>query len=130
MVMRHSQRLPLLALGMIALFAGLWAGLQRLGWDIPVLSPALPASHGPLMVSGFLGTLIALERAVALGRRWAYAAPLLTGLGGVSLIVGVGTPVGQALIVSGSLALVIIFFVFIRRQPALFTATMGLGALL
>jgi len=43
------------------------------------------------MIYGFLGTAICLERAVALqsdGRRaWAYAAPLLTGAGGISAIV-------------------------------------------
>jgi len=40
------------------------------------------------MVSGFLGTLISLERAVALKARWPYAAPLLSGLGDAALIVG------------------------------------------
>jgi len=43
------------------------------------------------MIYGFLGTAICLERAVALqsdGRRaWAYAAPLLTGVGAVSAVV-------------------------------------------
>jgi len=43
------------------------------------------------MIYGFLGTAICLERAVALqsdGRRaWAYAAPLLTGAGGISAVV-------------------------------------------
>jgi hypothetical protein len=53
----------------LALLAGLWAGLLRLGWQLPPLLLQLPAQHGPLMVSGFLGTLISLERAVAtLGR--------------------------------------------------------------
>ena len=66
MIVRHPQRLPLLAMGMIALLTGLWAGLLRLGWDLPLLRPTFPALHGPLMVSGFLGTLIGLERAVAL----------------------------------------------------------------
>ena len=28
--------------------------------------------HGPLMVGGFLGTLIALERAVGLEKKWGY----------------------------------------------------------
>jgi hypothetical protein len=71
----------------LALLAGLWAGLLRLGWLLPSLSLRLPAQHGPLMVSGFLGTLISLERAVASsqnqnGRCIYYLAPLLAGLGG------------------------------------------------
>ena len=66
---------------MLALLTGLWAGLARLGWAVPLPRPGFSSLHGPLMVSGFLGTLISLERAVALGRPWAYAAPLLsTGL--------------------------------------------------
>ena len=50
----------------LALLAALWAGLLRLGWRLPPLQPQLAGAHGPLMVVGFLGTLIALERAVAL----------------------------------------------------------------
>lgn len=127
-VLRHPQRLPLLAMGMVALLTGLWAGLLRLGWDLPLLRPTLPANHGPLMVSGFLGTLIGLERAVALGRRWGYAAPLLSGLGGLLLIDGVHHTMSQLLILAGSAGLVAIFLVIIRRRLALDTVTMGLGA--
>ena len=80
-------RLPLMVMGMVALLAGMWAGLVRLGWGWPPLQPALPIAHGPLMISGFLGTVIGLERAVALsaispGRLWTYCVPLLAGLGG------------------------------------------------
>ncbi|MEW6297847.1 MAG: hypothetical protein AB1671_08935 [Thermodesulfobacteriota bacterium] len=121
-------RLPLLAFGMAALVAGLWAGLFRLGWDVPALRPNLPSHHGPLMVSGFLGTLISLERAVALGQRWAYAAPLLTGLGALALIVEAPSPFGQTLMTLGSLGLVVLFAALLRSQPTLFTATMGSGA--
>ena len=52
-------------LAFVILTAAAWAGLLRLGWAWPVLQPTLPVSHGPLMVAGFFGTLIALERAVA-----------------------------------------------------------------
>jgi hypothetical protein len=67
--------LPFLLLAILALLAGLWAGLIRLPWPLPPLRPALPMAHGPLMVGGFLGTLVSLERAVGLsalgrGRRW------------------------------------------------------------
>jgi len=120
-------RLPLLALGMVALLTGLWAGLFRLGWDVPALHPNLPANHGPLMVSGFLGTLISLERAVALGQWWAYATPLLTGLGALALLVGAPSLYGQTLVVMGSCGLVVLFASLLRSQPTLFTATMGSG---
>lgn len=64
-----AVRLPLLALGMLALVAGVAGGLARLGGHA-LLPGAAAAWHGPLMVGAFFGTVIALERAVALGARW------------------------------------------------------------
>ena len=126
---RTIGRFPLMAIAMLSLFAALWGGLLRLGWQPMALEPALAQAHGPLMVCGFLGTLICLERAVALGAWWAYIAPLLTGLGALTLIVGLPGEAGPALITLGSLGLVLNFAIIIRRQTALFTVTMGLGAL-
>ena len=86
-----AGRLAFLLLAGIALLAGLDASLMRLGALAPVASTSLGTVHGLLMIYGFLGTAICLERAVALqsdGRRaWAYAAPLLTGVGAVSAVV-------------------------------------------
>src|SRR5450756_2834249 len=75
-------RVPLLLLAFASLFLGIDAGLARLGWSSP--GAALAAVHGPLMASGFFGTVISLERAVALGRRWAYSAPLASALGALA----------------------------------------------
>jgi hypothetical protein len=86
--------LPFLGLGLLALLAGMWAGLLRLGWGWPMLRPTLPISHGPLMIAGFLGTVIGIERAVALQAlagaryRWTFLGPGLTGLGAMLLIAG------------------------------------------
>ncbi len=129
MTIRHPRRLPLLALGMLALLTGLWAGLARLGWDVPLPRPGFSSLHGPLMVSGFLGTLISLERAVALGQPWGYAAPLLSGLGALVLIAGGPLFAAQLLMLGGSAGLVAIFALIIRRHPALYTFTMGSGAI-
>ena len=71
---RH--RLLLLFGGGLGLVIGTYTGLARAGIDHRF---APPEAHGIFMVLGFLGTLIALERAVAVGRRWAYAAPALSG---------------------------------------------------
>ncbi|MBI3779765.1 MAG: hypothetical protein HY278_01705 [candidate division NC10 bacterium] len=129
MVSRSPLRFPLMALGMVGLLAAMWGGLLRLGWNWPIIRPTLAAAHGPLMISGFLGTLISLERAVALGQSWTYGAPLLTGLGTLALIAGVPGLVGPLLMVLGSLGLVAIFFQIVRSQPAIFTVVIGLGAL-
>jgi hypothetical protein len=80
-------RVPLLALGILSLLAGIWGGLLRLPVNLPLLVNHANwiTYHGPLMVGGFLGTLIGLERAVGLRVWWAYTAPLLTGAGAVLL---------------------------------------------
>lgn len=132
---RYRQRAPLMLLAALALLAGLWAGLVRLGWGLPPLTPRLPSQHGPLMVSGFLGTLISLERAVALsqnqnGRRFYYLAPLLAGFGAVALFLTLPTAVPRSLSTLGALGLVLIFVVIYRLQPTLDHEVMGVGALL
>jgi hypothetical protein len=123
---------------MLALLAGLWAGLIRIGWQWPAWQAALPFSHGPLMISGFLGTLIGLERAAALStgarpgarRLWTYLAPLLTGLGGIALLLGLPAEVGRVLITLGSFVLLIACGLIVRMRQSWDTATMAAGALL
>lgn len=121
-------RLPFLALGGVSLLGALWGGLIRLGWALPVPAASVPAFHGPLMVTGFLGTLIGLERAVAIKRRWAYGAPLFAGAGAVSLLAGFPVQVGHALTAAASLVLVAIFVRLAREQPSLHLSLMGMAA--
>lgn len=125
---RPPWRIPLLMLGLACLISGAGAGLFRLGWPIPLLSAQLVALHGPLMVSGFFGTVIALERAVALGRRWAYLGPLSSGLGGLALIAGVAPVAVQLLLALGSLILLAASVHVFWRQRAMFTFTLALAA--
>ncbi len=121
----HRVRLIIMPLGMLALLGALWGGLVRLGWPVPS-APALAEFHGPLMVAGFLGTVIGLERAVALGRLWTYAAPLASSLGAVAL--AAGAPGGPWLMTLGSAVMVLVFAEVLKRQMALFTIVMALGA--
>jgi hypothetical protein len=122
------NRLPLLGTAMFLLLAAMWAGLLRMGWVLPPLQPTLAAAHGPLMVSGFLGTLIGLERAVGLGLKWTYAAPALTGLGGLILMLGLSSVAGAALITLGSVVLVAVFGYIIKHQPLMHSYAMGVAA--
>ena len=108
---------------------GMWLGLVRLGWNLPLPWQDQLITHGPLMVCGFLGTLISLERAVALGSRWGYAAPVLVAAGALMLDLGPIGAVGPALITAGSLIMAAIYVVVWRRQASLFVATMTMGAL-
>jgi len=109
------------------LLAGLWAGLLRLGLDLPQLRATLPADHGPLMILGFLGTLIALERAVALGQRWAFLAPVCAGVGMAVTLVG-SEAAGNWLLLAGGGVLTVAAITIYLRQPALHSAVMGAGA--
>lgn len=123
-------RVLLLALAVIGLLFGMWAGLIRLGWgSLPPLRPMLPALHGPLMAGGFLGVLIGLERAVGTGKRWAYAGPALVAIGVAASLAGLPIGVGPALITAGSLIVTLVLAGLVRLQPALFTVTMTLGGL-
>ena len=80
-------RVVLFALAALALLAGLWGALGRLGVSLAAPAPAM-AWHGALMTMGFLGSVISLERAVAVGRPWAYLAPAAAGAGTLLLLAG------------------------------------------
>ncbi len=113
---------------MAALLLGIWAALERLGWQVPALQPDLLLAHGPLMVCGFLGTLIAMERAVAVRQRWAFAAPLL--LGGGALVLALGADrLAAVLLLAGSLVFMAIYGLILARSFTDFTLVMTLGAL-
>jgi hypothetical protein len=118
-------RLPLLVLGFISLAYGLAGGLARLT-PLPVSIAAL-ALHGPLMVSAFFGTVISLERAAALDRVWAYAAPLCSGLGGLLLVLGFPFE-GFVSMVLAACVLMAAGMAVLRKQPSLEMATLLAGA--
>lgn len=119
----------LMAPAALSLLAGLDAGLVRLGGPAPVDSGRLGDVHGPIMVLGFLGTLVALERAVALRRPWAYVAPVLLGAGGLALSAPLPRSLGQVLLLDGALALVaVLAALWGRRQDdAVLVEVLGAG---
>lgn len=128
--MSSSQglRFALLAPAGAALAGAVWAGLARFAWPLP--APRFVAAHGALMVCGFLGTLIALERASASGRRWALAAPALAAVGAAAALLG-GDPRAAALPWTlAAAALVALLLSFLRLQPSLHGAVLVAGAAL
>jgi hypothetical protein len=123
--MAPAWRFPLLLLGFVSLAYGVAGGLARVT-PLPVSITAL-ALHGPLMVSAFFGTVISLERAAALDRLWAYAAPLAAGLGGALLLAGFPRE-GFAAMVLAAIVLAIAGVAVLRKQPSLEMATLLAGA--
>jgi len=124
----NPVRFPLLFLGIFTLLAALWAGMLRIGLTLPPLSPTLSGGHGPLMIAGFLGTVIGLERAVAMGRAWMFVAPALAAAGGLLIIFGAPPAAGALSIALSSAALILLFTQIVRLQPTLFNYVLTLAA--
>lgn len=122
-------RIPILMAGFISLMFGMYIGLARLGWSFPLSSATQFALHGPLMVCGFLGTVISLERAVAIGERWAYSAPLASAAGAILLIADINPSLGALLAVIASAILSVVSIKIFFMQRELFTFTLLIAAL-
>jgi hypothetical protein len=122
-------RLPLLVLAFVALALGTLAGLARTGVAVTSWGSERVLEHAPLMVCGFFGTLISLERAVAHARLWAYCAPLLAVAATVLLLASTGaaaaaTYAGAALVLTG----VSILMYWRHRAAHTLTLVVGSGA--
>lgn len=125
---RTGIRLLFLVPGAASLLAGLYAALLLLGLRVPSPADRLADSHGILMVIGFVGTLIVLERAVAVKRWWAFAAPALLGLGSLVSLSPAPPAVGRAMVALGAIGLLAIYGVIWRRQAMTAVAVQALGA--
>jgi hypothetical protein len=124
----RGPRAVLLGAGGLALLLGLTGALVLLGLPMPQPSVRLGADHGLLMALGFLGTLVALERAVALGRTWGYAAPLASALGALALVLTGPGAVPFVLFTLAGAAFVAIYVAFARIERSLHLAVQAVGA--
>lgn len=117
----------LLFLAAIGLLTGLYAGLIRLGFLPEVDHAVSPLAHGPLMINGFLGTLIGLERAAALDKRWAFIGPVFIAVSTVLLLTGLQVP-GEWSLILGSVGLTAVMGFLYYLQPKIYHLIMALGA--
>jgi len=129
----HAVRVLLGLAIAAALLTGIAGGLVRAGvaWPEPAagawLAPAVLA-HAQLMICGFLGSVIGIERAVAVRQRWAYAAPLASSVSG--LLVLAAAPAAAAWL--GVVAAAVFVAVNVRvlmRQRAAHTGWLLIGSL-
>jgi hypothetical protein len=127
---RSLPRLVLLLPAGLALLAGLDAALLLLDLPAPVRTDRLPEVHGMVMVLGFVGTLVALERAVALRRPLGFTAPALLGAGGLLLVSPAPLTAGRGLLLGGAAALTLLYVPLWRRQRDDAVLVQALGAVL
>ena len=112
----------------LSLLLGLYAGLIRLGLLLPSALEIGAMAHGPLMINGFLGTLISLERGAALEKIWTYIAPLSFAVSTILLMIGY-TAAGGYFLILGSIMLFIIMGYLCRIQSVNHHYIMAGGAL-
>lgn len=132
--MKAVQLLPriiILVTVLTALMGGLGSGLARLGVHVNSQSLDWIHAHGPLMICGFLGTLICLERAVALAPRfrWSMLVPVVNTLGTMLLLFMPDEMLPRSLLTLGSLGLLALFGLMLWLHPSLDVAIMAAGAL-
>ena len=126
-----SHRAWLMVGAGVSLLAGLDGALLLLSVWSPVMSTRLSEWHGPLMVLGFVGTVICLERAVALGHRLAYLVPAVSGLGVIVLLAPLpfdSARAGLALLTLAQLGLLTIYVPLWRRSHDDAVVIQGAGA--
>ena len=126
-----SHRAWLMVGACISLLAGLDGALLLLGVWSPVMSTRLSKWHGPLMVLGFVGTVICLERAVALGHRLAFLVPAVSGLGVIVLLAPLpfdSARAGLALLTLAQLGLLTIYVPLWQRSHDDAIVIQGAGA--
>ncbi|MES2098474.1 MAG: hypothetical protein V4569_01510 [Pseudomonadota bacterium] len=114
-----------------SVLAAVAGGLLRAGVHAPTLTHPVfghaAVAHAALMLSGFFGTVIAIERAVAIKLRWAFAVPLASG--SASFFVLGGHADNAAWVwVAAALVFVAVNLVLVFRQRASHTALLLLGA--
>ena len=120
-------RLVFLAVAGTALLTGLTGALMLLGVALPSSASGFALAHGELMSLGFLGTVVALERAVALDEPWGYLAPGLAAVGAIGLMAGLPAP-GSAGLVGGAIVLLAVYAAFARRERSLQLGVQAAGA--
>jgi hypothetical protein len=122
--MIKKQRLPIVFLGMFCLLCGLWSGLNRIGWSIAILP--ITAHHGAIMVGGFLGTLISLEKIIPLKKKVLYIIPILNALS-VAFFFANQPKVSIYILIISSASLAAVFLYF-RSQRTIIYVLMLMGA--
>ncbi|MFD2200781.1 hypothetical protein [Shivajiella indica] len=126
--MKVLQPIYLFPLVIASLILGIAGGWIRLGYlEYNVTGSA--ANHGLLMVGGFLGTLISLERAMVMKHKAWLLVPMLSGMS-IPVLLFLGKPVlGNGLLFSASVGLIAIMYLQSVRHQEIYQFIMSVGAI-
>ncbi len=119
-------RLPFLLLAFIGLVTGIATGLNRMGWDLRMLNTSM--HHGAIMVGGFLGTLISLEKIIPLRKRYLLLIPASSGAS-VFLFFLDQPRYALILLIAAALGLSLVFLSYLIRTKDLIYFMMLCGGL-
>ncbi|AOF81144.1 putative membrane protein [Methyloversatilis sp. RAC08] len=101
-------------LALSGMLVGIATGLARFGVPIPAVPVAL---HGAMMICAVFGTVISLERAVALQRLPGLLSPLAAGLGGL-VAWTIGSVVAAQLLWAFAAAVLVLLYIHAGRSRA------------
>lgn len=115
---------PFVLLGLLTGIIGGWIRLGYMDWHIA----GAASNHGVLMVGGFLGTLISLERAMVMKNKFWLLVPFISGLS-IPVLLWLGWPtLGVVLLLTASSGLMAIMYLQTIKHPVLYQFIMSVGA--
>jgi hypothetical protein len=128
-----AARAALMLVVATMLVTGIVGGLLRAGVPLAwtegtAWSGQAVMAHAFLMIGAFMGTVIGVERAVALKGRWPFAAPLCSALAGGLMLAG-HARAADGWMVLASVCFLAVNLAVVARQRAAHTALLLTGAL-
>ncbi len=118
-------KLPFIFLVAACLITGILTGWFRLGFNFPVDKVFL--DHRAIMTGSFLGTVILLERIVAMKRKWLFVFPVINGSSVLFYYLGLQEFAFICLII-GAAGLTIVFYLINLKHGDLPHRIMWMGA--
>lgn len=116
-------RLPFILLALISLLFGLWTGLNRIGWNFGTFPVNM--HHGAIMVGGFLGTLISLEKIIPLKNKLLFLIPALSASAVPLFLLNVPSVSFLALILAAAGLFLVFTFYFTRNKSLVYILMMA-----
>ena len=114
----------------LSLLLGIWEGWLRLGWsmfnELPLSN--YMSNHGAMMAGGFIGSLICLERALGFKSKLTLLVPAISSLSILFFLLEKPV-IAYALLLAGSVGLVLIYFILISKFSKIHNILMLIGAL-